>query len=459
MTDQIIHFTFYLLFFGLFFYYAARHIYLNKRRKIAFSIFIGFVLSVIVALFDQHLPTYRQGESMNLAGSFIFNDRIERSLEFVRKNMTFIDINDDSDSLLYKDPKTGEEVKLTDRKKLADFIYMLDSMPEFKGILVIDVAFDINTIHDTTLKKAIESFIDSKRLVLASSPAMIPVDSLTFADSLYGDITDKPYNKKCFNHDLVKEHGAISLPFRVYTLVNGIKNISPIPFLGFTGLKIMQSENSRSVFIDHLLEFNSIPYDSLDISENMQNDKEISLSGVSTTSTVSPIIVYDLGSAIGDNRELFRYDTQIKNKGQSNNIIIVGSFKKSGRDSHETFQNEVLQGSLILAALIENLLNTKAMEVIRFWGLLFLCFTIISLFVTFQSFKTSNEPKQGTGIRYFIKKLFKIVFFGEIHFFLLFAMMIFILSSSGRLVNIISLFLFFVVMELVFKSWGNRMKK
>jgi len=106
MTEQLIVLFTYILLFGLFFYYAAHYISLNSRRKIIFSICTGFFLSVVVTLFDHHLPTYKQGESMVLSGEFICNDRIPNSLEFARRNMTFVDISRDEDSAGYKDPLT-----------------------------------------------------------------------------------------------------------------------------------------------------------------------------------------------------------------------------------------------------------------------------------------------------------------------------------------------------------------
>ncbi|MEO8085259.1 MAG: hypothetical protein ABI763_00480 [Bacteroidota bacterium] len=458
MTEHLLVFFAYILLFGLIFYYAAQYIYLNKRRKILFSICTGFFLSVVVTLFDHDLPTYKQGESMVLSGESVFNNRTRNSLDFVRKNMTFVDISRVEDSVIYKDPVTGRDVRITDRKKLSEFIRYLDSFPGFRGILVLDLAFDIESRNDSVLKSAIDKFSRVHQLVLASGSHFQPVEKLTFADSLYGDVTEKLYSKKCFSHELIKDNGNISLPFKVYSKLQGITSYSK-PLLPFTGLRLLHSGNSTSLFVDHLLEYNSIPFDSLDVTGNDISFEENSASGINTVSTSSPIKVYELGALMDQDRVLFEYDEQIKSSGNSFNIVIVGSFDKKGNDSHATLQSEMVQGVLILSSLIENLLNTRAMNVSRFWCFLFLCFTIITLFVTFQSFKKENAPKEGSGFNYFVSKVFKIIFWGEIHFWLLFIMMVFILNNTGRLMNIISLYVFYIAMELIFKAWGKRLRK
>lgn len=391
---------------------------------------------------------------MVLAGDLVLNKRTQHSLDFVKKNMTFIDINNDADDSLYTDPLTKKGTRITDRKKLAQFINELDSSPEFHGILVIDVAFDIPTEDDTLLKSAVLNFITNHKLVLASSSRYPPVPLLTFGDSLYGDVTDKLYSKKCFNHELIKENGNVSLPFKVYAQLKDVQSYSR-PIIPLTGLRKMHTGDSSPFFIDHLIEYNSIPYDSLDISDNSPQFDEMSITGINHTATASPIKVYDLGAVIGDDRELFQYDEQIKAGNGSYNIVMVGSFNKQGRDSHTTFQSDVLQGSLILSSLIENLLNTRAMNVTRFWFLLFICFSVITFMVTCVSLKKESAQSNEKGFKNFLWKVFKIVFLNEIHFWLLFATLVIILNYSGRIMNIISLYMFFVVMELIFKSFGK----
>jgi len=483
--DKALYFLLFFLLSGWAFALCANSV---RRSRTSRSIFIFIMASALTMLsvYTPELLPLRFGEelaALDWAASLKEQLRGTRTKaeRFLEQNCTLIDVSHDLVLLSAPDqPDSTSVLAITDRARLATLFQWLARDTGLFDVVVVDVLFDLPTAQDSALARSLELLAEQGRLALAAPPKGIDLPSafreVTLTASL-GRIDEEEHDGIYFEHVLVKEREGSSadlipsLPYRAYALASGIEHMNG--YSGFLGVAREHgrsgSKTIRTWFHPQLLagvEEDAGWWKGLGAHVGFSKD-HFDLSGKRRLEALRSLnSALPLGmctSDIGSGETLFLHALfKKRHEAEGPHFVVVGNFLDPERDVHQTIHGP-MHGTAIIIGILHELFEGGHHASWSFTLFMLLAFAVVVWLLVLRSLgrvkrnKGAKAPSADLAQKRppkfsILRRIVHALFLDELHYWMLFVMLLVAMICFDRVINIMSIALFLISMELVFRS-------
>lgn len=476
--DKALYFIGFFLATGWIFALSARAVRERRGARIVFISAMAIVLTALSVYVPQLLPL-RVGEELaalgwsaslkeNLRGTQTAAER------FLEQNCTLVDVSHDLQLVSAPDqPDSTAVVAITDRQRLATVLDMLARDTALYDVVVVDLLLDLPAEGDTLLARSLMFLAEHGKLAIAKPPigAFIPstVTDHTF-DGAFGRVGEREHDGLYFRHTLLAPISVDgppipSLPYRAYTLVNGVERIERTSTLfGLArehapgGTKLIRTWFNPQLSAGRLEEpgwwegirselgFSSVTYE---LSGNQRMEAIRSLNAAIPLGAVASDISADGGSFV-------KAVLSKRDQAEGPHFVVIGNFLDPERDVHQTVHGP-MHGTAIIVGVLHELLQGGHHASPGFTCFIILAFATIVLVLVNRCFgsvglkvtKASDSTSESNGV---IGRIRKSLVYDEAHYWLLFIVLLIASICFDRIINIMSMTMILGCMELVFRA-------
>ncbi len=406
-------------------YYSAPILYRKKRNRVFFSIGLSFLLVIIVSFYSEYVPVNFSNQTaiiklVDPIKSLLFYSREDNTdiKSFIRDNFQLINV----------DPFWTQD----------SIIQMLSLIAKEKPDIDL-VIFDAHFYETPGRTKEIVNK-DSLLCIYfmnMGDKLIVEYNSDKYDDGIYGCLSKNKkgqtsyhdFEDKYFEEQLFDNQKNSNLPYKAYGKLCGCTVESKLPHLYLEKDNQLEEHYILGQFIPKLYS------ETEDILSIMKSDPNNTHIGWYKTFS-------DLQKNLHDN---IIY-SKSKNK---KNILFVGSFN-GFNDIHSTPYGD-FHGATILINVMYNLKMGRHQNAIPYLITLFISLSLIGYITINSSFR--NKLPKKIARNNIIKVFYAVIIKGESHYWALLGVYLGIYIYFDKIVNVLSLFIVFVLIEKVFKNY------
>ena len=337
---------------------------------------------------------------------------------------------------------------ITDRDKLSRLLNFLDQRDTLFGVVACDVFFTDSSSDDPALLSSLQSLVKKNKLVLAYNKDLCSSYSSFYNrldPSCYGDVTKEKEEAFYFSQQLYSLQNVPSFAYAMH-----LKLQRPEVTPG----KYWIRENGRIAFREYIPELNFT--DEKALYSDSVISYGIKMKADTALQSITPASVFTLGNVVTQNGRDEMADNLMQNKNSNRAVIFIGNFSDPYTDRHTTAYGTFYGTTILLNNFYSICHNFHAMSawimVLYIMTLFIGYFTIYLIIIrrTFRSLEKSGVLHQSNILVKWIVFLFQFVM-AEMHFVLLFAMVLLINLCFNKIVNIMGLLYLIGAFSALFK--------
>ncbi len=311
----------------------------RKTKKIIVSLSLANALIMLIfSFFILNQPLVKLDERELIKWTSNWREKIIKNDAEFKNDFLFINIANDKE-LIDKFDEFGlpnGNQTITDRKKLADFLKIVNKSPDNYKYLLFDILLIDNSPNDSILGAELKK---AKNIIIASTTNEIPQFNVNKG------LVEFTANEKVFvKYKLLENDTLRSIPLKIYEELNKTKLVDNEVFYTFDNQRVFHN------FIINL---------------------RIKTDDVIDTSHIYPFI--GLG-------EILQLPDSAVNELVKNRIVILGDFTDKKNDYHQTV-SEFMPGALLLANVYLALVKGDNIVPYTLFIILYVSFFLISLLV------------------------------------------------------------------------------
>lgn len=446
--------------------------FMKKSVTVRMSlIVVHAVLLTFFTIFLFNQPFWRWSEQ----AGFIKEEHGETdtaAYKYVWDNFVLVD--NSFDKVLLPNPEGDEDdstkYTITNRQLLYSFLKLMNKENRYVDLVVFDIGLDKETEYDSLLKQEMLNLVGDNKLLLSLDPPKQEKAFFSFNDNVYGSIREQGSENLYVSHT-VKDNDYYSLPYKLYGLANRQKKLDGTRWNGH-----LLREQIKGIPYYGMATFS--PEFKLTNEKLLMGYKESEGSGagldIDHGYETSGRTHYFLSQPLADTTEFVRNLQQRKAAGKQN-IIFMGSFASPEEDLHDSMYGR-LHGPTILLNIFYALQEQQHYISPWFVMLLFGGYFLVTFVLVYRCLKlplfgkkkekpvkeTVTIKKRNPVVRLLglmLTSVLEFLFVEELHFVLLIGMLFLVKSVTGHLINVLSLLLWFGVLNLSFKYIGEKLHK
>lgn|GEM_PF-6938409 len=477
--DKALYFIGFFLITGWIFALSARAVQERRGARIVFIAAMAIVLTALSVYVPQVLPL-RFGEELAALGwsaSLKENLRGTRTNaeRFLEQNCTLVDVSHDLQLVPAPDqPDSTAVVAITDRKRLATVLDMLARDTALYDVVLVDLLLDLPSEGDTLLARSLMFLAEHGKLAIARPPigAFVPaiITGYTF-DSAFGRVAESEHDGLYFRHTLLAP-AAIdgppipSLPYRAYTLATGVERIDHTSMVfGWAREHIREESRFIRTWFNPQLSAGRLDepgwWDGIR-SELGFASGSYELSGHNRMEAIRSLnAAFPLGAVASDIRSdggsFLKAVLSKRDQAEGPHFVVIGNFLDPERDVHQTIHGP-MHGTAIIIGVLHELVQGGHHASLAFTGFILVAFATIVLVLVNRCFGKvvakvkKASPEKTPGKNGVIKRILKSLFCDELHYWLLFIVLLIASVYFDRIINIMSMTMILGSMELVFRA-------
>jgi len=420
----------------------------------------------LLTIFTFTRPSWRWGDIANFASETAHDKPDTAAYAFAWNN--FILVDNFRDKQLIPDTENDSSYHLneiiTDRKKIASLLGILQNHINDVDLIVCDIGFETPSPDDSLLAARIHSIAGSGKLILSVNQGIHTNPAFQFNDSLYGNIREQTNDKLFVSHYIVSDRNN-SLPFTIYSKLHGATTGS-----GWFGQALLHEKTG-----DKGQAWIANPF----LPEFRIMDEQLLWEGdEDSSSTLHKFFVGQIVAASGSAD--FIQNLERRKRFHKKNIVLLGSFGSDGEDVHQTLYRQ-LHGPVILLNIIYALERGQHRITWGFVIILLIGYSLISWFLLYSalglqfingeerersrlslplSTKAYNIVYNAAQLIYeAIASFFEFLLKEEPQFILLFVLVWFVHKATHRMINALSLLLYLGIVYICLKAVREKIKK
>lgn len=472
--DKLLSFGAFFLVYAFVLIAVVPAIRASRTSRVLFVLLWSLYMAVHATLFPHLLPGGMDEEvaSIKWTDGFVRGDR-ERAQAFLRDNCTLIDVS--GDLQLVPNGDRGDDSLfrvITHRGRLAELIEGLCALDTLFDLVIVDVVFPDARQDDERLQAALVLLAKKGKLALAYDRRIrdpIPLyENDTLRDS-YGDVSEKLVEDVYFQHTLVHpaREGAAglwpSLPYRAYTLLADVHPLDRVGHFFGIGREVI-GKDKRWVGLRYSPRF-LMADEPPGVGERLMRQVGIDVEGGSLRNGPELVALdgpveqaMPMSSIVNqlrrDSDTVFVREVLRARKEQAGpHLVVVGNFLDKERDRHPTVRGE-MQGAVMIVNVVHELLQG---EHARPFLLLLFTWLVLAFITAVLLHRSMHPPPLPRAHRYaavrLMRRAWSVLFVKELHYWLLFALLIMGQWLFRRTLNVMGFVLLLAVAEFVLKTY------
>ncbi|HVF80770.1 MAG TPA: hypothetical protein VM884_02510 [Flavisolibacter sp.] len=368
----------------LYFLAAAPFIFLLVRFRLLQSttvrivvLFLHAAILTILTVFLFNKPSWNWANQTGLIQDVSGNHKNREAYQYIRDRFILVDNSFDKELVL--NPEGDEEdstvIAITNRRKLVDFLRLLNNNISKVDLVVGDIGFDLPTESDSVLQQELLKLSAENKLLLSIVPQNKERRSLGLRENVYGSVSEEGAGKLFVSHT-IKQDGYFSLPYKLYAYLDGLSTSEP--YLRHSLLKETNITSdsrhtiSNTFFPDFYLTDEEL------IKGRRQGNQSLLALDIDSGYEANDHGFYFLSEPLSPSgtAEFVANLAQRKQK-QQRNIIFLGTFSSPTEDIHQTIYTD-LHGPVILLNILYALHLKRHYVTFPFILILFIGYSLIS---------------------------------------------------------------------------------
>ena len=207
----------------------VRYSLLRSRKARLIILFSHAVVLTILTVFLFNKPFWNWSNQTGLIQSDSTDEEHEEAYKYIWDNFVLVDNSFDKELIL--NPEGDEEdsttLTITSRRKLAAFLHLLNSNSKLVDMVMVDIGFDLETEEDSLLQQQLLKLSAENKLLLSFVPFRNKI--LRLPAHVYGHVVEEGSDKLFVSHT-IKQNDHYSLPYKLYSYLNGLHAGEPFFF-------------------------------------------------------------------------------------------------------------------------------------------------------------------------------------------------------------------------------------
>jgi hypothetical protein len=461
----------------------VRYSLMHSRKARVILLFSHAFVLTILTIFLFNKPFWNWSNQTGLIQNVPSHEENQEAYKYIRDNFILVDNSFDKELIL--NPEGDEDdsttIVLTNRRKLAQFLQLLNANLHHVDLVVGDIGFDLATADDTLLQQEFLKLSAENKLLLSIVPGNKNV--LALRENVYGHVVEEGSEKLFVSHT-IKQGAYYSLPYKLYCYLNGLHADEPFLF------ESLLKENDTAASETNTVSNTFFPDFFITDEEHLKGrispgNNPVSLDMEEGVESGDHTFYY-LSEPLSQSGtvEFANNLKQRKQKGQKN-IIFLGTFSSPTEDVHQTIYTD-LHGSTIILNIFYALQLQRHHLTFLFILILFIGYSAISWVLIYRSLKINmfskgqkafakkhftwfNKPYAAWEIRMekkfgklkeykavkmvinIIDFLIEFLFVEELHLVLLIVLIFVVKNTTGQMINGMSLLIYLAVINALLR--------